>query len=300
MRKYISLFINYLQYERNYSRHTVNSYFNDLSQFALYLEEIEASEGESVEIDRVDADIVRSWMMSLMEQKLTPSSVNRKLSSLQSFFKYLVRKEIVQKHPLTLVSGPKKSRSLPYFIKEKEMNNILDADVSDTGYERVRNRLIMEMFYETGIRCSELVGIKDTDVDMDAMLLKVTGKRNKQRLVPFADRLKEMIIYYINVRDSEVGTKCTSFFVRKDGRPVTSAIVYYIVKKNLSGITTLTKRSPHVLRHTFATSMLNDGAEISAVRNLLGHSSLASTSVYTHVTFEELKKIYNAHPRAKN
>ena len=300
MRKYISLFINYLQYERNYSRHTVNSYFNDLSQFALYLEEFEASEGESVEIDRVDADIVRSWMMSLMEQKLTPSSVNRKLSSLQSFFKYLVRKGIVQKHPLKLVSGPKKSRSLPYFIKEKEMNNILDADVSDTGYESVRNRLIMEMFYETGIRCSELIGIKDTDVDMDAMLLKVTGKRNKQRLVPFADRLKEMIIYYINVRDSEVGTKCTSFFVRKDGRPVTSAIVYYIVKKNLSGITTLTKRSPHVLRHTFATSMLNDGAEISAVRNLLGHSSLASTSVYTHVTFEELKKIYNAHPRAKN
>ena len=300
MRKYISLFINYLQYERKYSRYTVNSYFNDLSQFALYLEKMEASEGESVEIDRVDADIVRSWMMSLMEQKLTPSSVNRKLSSLQSFFKYLVRKGVVNKHPLKLVSGPQKSKSLPYFIKEKDINSILDSDVSDDSeYENVRNRLIMEMFYETGIRCSELVGIKNTDVDTDAMLLKVTGKRNKQRLVPFADRLKEMIIYYINVRESEVGTDCSSFFVRKDGRPVTSAIVYYIVKKNLSGIPTLAKRSPHVLRHTFATSMLNDGAEMSAVRNLLGHSSLASTSVYTHVTFEELKKVYNAHPRAK-
>jgi len=300
VRKYISLFINYLQYERNYSHYTVNSYFIDLSQFALFLEEMEASEGDSVEIDRVDADIVRHWMMSLMEQKLSPSSVNRKLSSLQSFFKYLVRKGIVNKHPLKLVSGPKKSKSLPYFIKEKEINNILDADISDSDYESVRNRLILEMFYETGIRCSELVGIKDADVDMDALLLKVTGKRNKQRLVPFAERLKEMIIYYINVREDEVGKDCSSFFVRKDGRPVTSAIVYYIVKKNLSGIPTLTKRSPHVLRHTFATSMLNDGAEMSAVRNLLGHSSLASTSVYTHVTFEELKKIYNAHPRAKN
>ena len=299
MRKYISLFIKYLQYERNYSSYTVNSYYNDLSQFALFLEETEVSEGDSFGIDSVDADIVRCWMMSLMEKKMSPSSVNRKLSSLQSFFKYLVRKGIIQKHPLKLVSGPKKSKSLPYFIKEKEINNILDVDISGSDYESVRNRLIIEMFYETGIRCSELVGIKNTDVDMDAMLLKVTGKRNKQRLVPFADRLKEMIIYYINVREREIQTDCSSFFVRKDGRPVSSAIVYYVVRKNLSGIPTLKKRSPHVLRHTFATSMLNDGAEMSAVRNLLGHSSLASTSVYTHVTFEELKKVYNAHPRAK-
>ena len=299
VRKYIGLFIKYLQYERNYSPHTVISYYNDLSQFALFLEEMEASDGESFEIDRIDADIVRRWMMSLMKQSLSPASVNRKLSSLQSFYKYLIRQGVVQKHPLKLVSGPKKSKSLPDFIKEKDINDILDGDISCSDYESVRNRLIIEMLYETGIRCAELVGIKDADVDMDAMLLKVTGKRNKQRLVPFAERLKEMIIYYINVRDSEIGTDCSSFFVRKDGLPVSSAIVYYIVKKNLSGIPTLTKRSPHVLRHTFATSMLNDGAEISAVRNLLGHSSLASTSVYTHVTFEELKKVYNAHPRAK-
>ena len=299
MRKYISLFINYLQYERKYSPHTVNSYYNDLSQFALFIEEMEASEGEKFETDGVDADLVRRWMMSLMRQSLSPASVNRKLSSLQSFFKYLVRKEIVQKHPLKLVSGPKKSKSLPYFLKEKEINSVLDIDISGSGYESVRNQLIIEMFYETGIRCSELVGLKDADVDMDAMQLKVNGKRNKQRLVPFADRLKEMILQYINVRDSEVGAGCYSFFVRKDGRSLSSAIVYYVVKKNLSGIPTLTKRSPHVLRHTFATSMLNDGAEMSAVRNLLGHSSLASTSVYTHVTFEELKKVYNAHPRAK-
>lgn len=293
------MFIDYLRYERNYSVHTVNSYFNDLSQFASFLEEKAVVEGEVFDIERIDADIVRQWMMVLMKQSLSSASVNRKLTSLQSFFKYLVRQGVVQKHPLKLVSGPKKSKSLPYFIKEKDISNLLDINLNDSGFEEVRNQLMIEMFYETGIRCSELVGIKNTDVDLNAMLLKVTGKRNKQRLIPFADRLKEMIVYYINVRESEVGVGGSSFFVRKDGRSVSSAIVYYIVKKNLSGIPTLAKRSPHVLRHTFATSMLNDGAEMSAVRNLLGHSSLASTSVYTHVTFEELKKVYNAHPRAK-
>lgn len=295
----MNLFIDYLRYERNYSVHTVNSYFNDLSQFVTFLEEKAVTEGDAFDLERVDADIVRQWMIELMKQSLSPASVNRKLTSLQSFFKYLVRQEIVQKHPLKLVSGPKKSKSLPCFIKEKDINNLLDANLNDSGFEELRNQLMIEMFYETGIRCSELVGIKNTDVDLDAMLLKVTGKRNKQRLIPFADRLKEMIMHYINVRGCEVGVDSSSFFVRKDGRPVSSAIVYYAVKKNLSNIPTLAKRSPHVLRHTFATSMLNDGAEMSAVRDLLGHSSLASTSVYTHVTFEELKKVYNAHPRAK-
>ena len=298
VRKFVSLFIDYLRYERNYSVHTVNSYCNDLSQFALFLEEKELAEGEIFDVERVDADIVRQWMMSLMKQSMSPASVNRKLSSLQSFFKYLVRHGVVQKHPIKLVVGPKKSKMLPYFVKEKDMSSLLDLSSDGRGFEAVRNQLMMEMFYETGIRCSELVGIKDVDVDMSAMLLKVTGKRNKQRLIPFADRLKEMIMHYINVREREVGADCASFFVRKDGRSLSSAIVYYAVKRGLSGIP-LAKRSPHVLRHTFATSMLNDGAEISAVRNLLGHSSLASTSVYTHVTFEELKKVYNAHPRAK-
>jgi integrase/recombinase XerC len=274
---------------------------NDLSQFVTFLEEKEALEGESFPVDRIDADLVRQWMMNLMKRSLTSASVNRKLSALHSFFKYLVRQGVVKKHPFAFLSGPKKARALPYFIKEKEITAVLDEEdnLPDPDFEAIRNRLILEMFYETGIRCSELVGIQNTDVDLAALLLKVTGKRNKQRLIPFAERLKEMIVHYIKVRSYEVETKSDSFFVRKDGRPVSSAIVYYAVKKKLSDIPALSKRSPHVLRHTFATGMLNDGAEISAVRNLLGHSSLASTSVYTHVTFEELKKIYNAHPRAK-
>ena len=299
MRKYVSSFIDYLQYERNYSAHTVDSYTNDLYQFITYLESKEEMEGDTFEADRIDADIVRQWIMQLMKQSLSPASVNRKLSALQSFFTYAVRKGIIEKHPLRLVNGPKKSKPIPYFIKEKELDSLLDEETEDADFTEVRDQLILELLYETGVRCSELVGLKDRDVDMDAMILKVTGKRNKQRLIPFAARLKDMILYYINVRGREVGEECVSFFVRKDGRPVTSAIVYYVVKKKLSDIPTLAKRSPHVLRHTFATSMLNDGATMSAVSNLLGHSSLASTSVYTHVTFEELKRVYNAHPRAK-
>ena len=295
----MSLFIDYLKHERKFSAHTVDAYRNDLMQFVAFLDEKSVSEGTDFDIEGVDADLVRRWLMNLMKQSLSPASVNRKLSALQSFFKYAIRRGFVQKHPLRFVSGPKKSKPLPCFIKEKEMSNLLDTDLDDSDFEAVRNQLILEMFYETGIRRAELIGIKDTDVDLNAMLLKVNGKRNKQRLIPFANRLKEMILYYMNVRAKEVREECDSFFVRKDGRAVTSSVVYYAVRKNLSGIPTLAKRSPHVLRHTFATSMLNDGAELSAVSNLLGHADLTSTSVYTHVTFEELKKVYNAHPRAK-
>ncbi|MDR1341127.1 MAG: tyrosine-type recombinase/integrase [Prevotellaceae bacterium] len=293
------MFIDYLQYERNYSVHTFIAYTNDLLQFVSFIGEKEISEGESFDLERIDSDIVRQWMMALISQSLSPASVNRKLSALQSFFKYLIRRKIVEKHPFAFLSGPKKAKSLPYFVKEKEMERVLDDEDGNIGFGNVRDKLMVEMLYETGIRCSELVGIKNVDVDLDAMLLKVTGKRNKQRLIPFAERLKEMIVYYNNVRGREVATNSPSFFVRKDGRPVSPAVVYYIVRKKLSDIPTLSKRSPHVLRHTFATGMLNNGAKLSAIKNLLGHSSLASTSVYTHVTFEELKKMYNAHPRAK-
>jgi integrase/recombinase XerC len=296
------LFADYLRYERNYSVHTVTAYYNDLLQFESFLNVQEKNSGEAISIENIDPDIVRRWMVSMMNEQYTPSSINRKLSALQSYFKFLVRKRKLDKHPITLVSGPKKSKSLPYFVKEKDLNEVLDDENKqndETGFEDVRNMLIMEMLYETGMRCSELVGIKDEDVDTDSMLLKVTGKRNKQRMIPFAERLKDKITYYINVRKKEVPKQSDSFFVRKDGTSITSSIVYYLVKNKLSAIPTLSKRSPHILRHSFATSMLNDGAEISAVRSLLGHSSLASTAIYTHVTFEELKKVYNAHPRAK-
>ena len=292
----IESFLHYLRYERNYSDHTIISYSKDLEQFEAYVKE--KHEG-CFDPGIVDPDIVRSWIISLMDSSVSPTSVNRKLSSLKSFFKFLRKQGVVQANPLRLVAGPKTRKPLPYFVKEAEMDLLLDGDGFEDDFEGIRNRLILELLYDTGVRRSELVGIKNSDIDFDASLIKVTGKRNKQRLIPFGEGLAVLMQTYIDVRNKEIGAESGWFFVRPNGEQLTPGIVYYIVRKSLSEISTLAKRSPHVLRHSFATSMLNHGAELNAVKELLGHSSLASTSVYTHTTFEELKKVYHAHPRAK-
>ena len=249
--------------------------------------------------EEVDTDIVRNWIIFLLDNKISPVSVNRKLSSLKSFFKFLMKQGFVSVNPLRFMTGPKTKKPLPTFVKEKDMEELLDGDGFDEDFEGVRDRLILEMLYDTGVRRSELVGLQDVDIDYDAMLIKVTGKRNKQRLIPFAERLKNLMLAYTEVRNREVGAGSGWFFVRKNGEQLSTGILYTIVKKKLSDIPTLVKCSPHVLRHSFATSMLNNGAELNAVKELLGHSSLASTSIYTHTTFEELKKVYHAHPRAQ-
>ncbi|GKG73778.1 tyrosine recombinase XerC [Parabacteroides sp. AM58-2XD] len=292
----IDSFLDYLRYERNYSNYTIEAYSKDLRQFEEYVK----LNKESIFVPGdVDADLVRSWIVSLMDEKISPVSVNRKLSSLKSFFKFLMKQGSISVNPLRLITGPKTKKPLPYFVRDKEMELLLDGDGFDEDFEGVRDRLILEMLYDTGIRRSELIGIQDSDVDFGAMQIRVTGKRNKQRLIPFAEGLKNLIQAYTEVRNREVGSESGWFFVRKNGEQLSVGIVYTIVKKKLSEIPTLAKRSPHVLRHSFATSMLNNGAELNAVKELLGHSSLASTSVYTHTTFEELKKVYHAHPRAK-
>ena len=292
----IDSFLDYIRYERNYSNYTIEAYSKDLRQFEEYVK----LNKESVFVPGdVDADLVRSWIVSLMDEKISPVSVNRKLSSLKSFFKFLMKQGSISVNPLRLITGPKTKKPLPYFVRDKEMELLLDGDGFDEDFEGVRDRLILEMLYDTGIRRSELIGIQDSDVDFGAMQIRVTGKRNKQRLIPFAEGLKNLIQAYTEVRNREVGSESGWFFVRKNGEQLSAGIVYTIVKKKLSEIPTLAKRSPHVLRHSFATSMLNNGAELNAVKELLGHSSLASTSVYTHTTFEELKKVYHAHPRAK-
>lgn len=292
----IDSFLDYLRYERNYSDYTLLAYSKDLSQFEEYVK----TQMEGIFDPRqIDADIVRNWIIFLLDEKISPVSVNRKLSSLKSFFKFLMKQRIVSVNPLRLISGPKTKKPLPFFVKEGEMEALLDGDGFDEDFEGVRNRLILEMFYDTGMRRSELVGIRNSDVDYEAMQIKVTGKRNKQRLIPFAEGLKNLMLAYTEVRNREVGASSEWFFVRKNGEPLSTGMVYIVVRKKLSELSTLAKRSPHVLRHSFATSMLNNGAELNAVKELLGHSSLASTSVYTHTTFEELKKVYHAHPRAK-
>ena len=288
-------FLDYLRYERNYSEKTVLAYGEDISQLREFAQE-EIGDFNPAE---VTPELIREWIVSLMDKGYASTSVNRKLSSLRSFYKFLLKKKVILVDPLRKITGPKNKKPLPSFLKENEMNRLLDDTDFGEGFEGCRDHLIIEMFYATGIRLSELIGLDDKDVDFSASLLKVTGKRNKQRLIPFGDELKEGMLEYVNVRNEQVLESGGAFFVRKNGERLYKNLVYNLVKRNLSKVVTLKKRSPHVLRHTFATTMLNNEAELGAVKELLGHSSLATTEIYTHTTFEELKKVYKqAHPRA--
>jgi integrase/recombinase XerC len=292
-----SLFLQYLQYEKNYSLHTIEAYGNDLRQFMQFIGGVEVFQPQEL-----DAKIVREWVISLMEEGYSPLSVNRKLCSLKSFYKYLYRHKYIDRNPMKSIVGPKTSRALPYFVKDKDMISLLPdgGPEEEKTFETERDRVILDIFYSTGMRCAELVGLTEGDIDFDSQLIKVTGKRNKQRLIPFSILLKTALLDYRDIRNEKVPTRETeAFFTRTDGRSLTNNVVYHIVRKKLAEVPNLSKRSPHVLRHTFATSMLNHGADLNAVKELLGHTSLASTEVYTHTTFEELKKVYHqAHPRA--
>ena len=288
-------FLDYLQYERNYSEETIKSYREDLRQFEEFArEEI----GDSAPSE-VKAELVREWIVSLMDRGYTSTSINRKLSSLRSFYKFLLRKGEVAVNPLQKITGPKNKKPLPAFLLESDMDRLLDEVDFGEGFKGCRDHMIIEMFYATGVRLSELIGLDNKDVDFSSSLIKVTGKRNKQRLIPFGEELKIAMMEYVDVRNEAVPIRTNAFFVRENGERLSRSIVENLVKRNLSKVVTLKKRSPHVLRHTFATTMLNHDAELGAIKELLGHESLATTEVYTHTTFEELKKVYNlAHPRA--
>ena len=288
-------FLNYLRLERNYSERTIVAYEADLREFEEYFKKTDAE----LDFRSVHSDNVRNWMVSLMDEGRTETSVNRKLSSLRSFYRFLLRRKEITVNPMLKVVGPKKKKPLPSFVREKDMDRLLDECSFEEGFEGYRDRTILEMFYATGMRLSELIGLNDADVDFSAKLIKVTGKRNKQRLIPFGNELAEDLRLYINVRNEAMPQEAEAFFVLKDGKRMYPMAVYRIVKRNLSRVVSLKKRSPHVLRHTFATAMLNNHAELRAVKELLGHESLVTTEVYTHATFEELKKVYEqAHPRA--
>ena len=291
----IETFLDYLRLERNYSERTIVSYGTDLREFGDYLKKVDAG----LDFTVAHSDNVRNWVVSLMDDGRTAASVNRKLSSLRSFYRFLLKKGTVVVNPMLKIVGPKKKKPLPSFLREKDMDRLLDDISFGEGFEGYRDRAILEMFYAAGIRLSELIGLNDADVDFSARLIKVTGKRNKQRLIPFGNELAEDLLMYIKVRNEAVSRGADAFFVLNNGRRMYPMAVYRIVKRNLSKVVALKKRSPHVLRHTFATAMLNNHAELRAVKELLGHESLVTTEVYTHTTFEELKKVYEqAHPRA--
>ena len=288
-------FLDYLRFEKNYSEKTIVSYGIDLTKFEEYFK----GKDEKVDFTTVDADLVRGWVMNLMENGYTSASVNRKLSSLRSFYRFLLKKGVIEEDPMLKIIGPKNKKPLPVFLKEREMDRLLDDVPFKEDFTGCRDRMVLEMFYATGMRLSELIGLNDVDVDFSAFQIKVTGKRNKQRLIPFGDRLQEALSVYLQERTRFYSGECEAFFIRKGGVRLSPSSVNYIVKRYLSKVVTLKKKSPHVLRHTFATSMLNHQAELEAVKELLGHESLTTTEVYTHTTFEELKQVYEqAHPRA--
>lgn len=291
----IEKYIKYLRYEKNFSLHTEISYSTDLQQFFDFLKE----HFSETDINSVDSDIIRLWIVSLMEAKISARSVNRKLSTLKSFYKYLLKIGEININPVKKITGPKIPKPIPAFVNTTDMDEILDDINFDKSFESLRDQIMIELFYATGIRRAELIGLKDTDIDFSNETIQVTGKRNKQRIIPFSDGMKTLLEEYISTRNKEVEAISGYFFVRDNGKQLYPMLVHRIVNDHLKQVPTLSKTSPHVLRHSFATSMLNNGADINAVKELLGHSSLAATEIYTHTSFEELKKIYNkAHPRA--
>ena len=291
----INEFLNYLKFERNRSDLTIKNYGEDLRAFEEFYGNLDSRHSWK----SVDSDIIRDWMESMMDKGNNATSINRRLSALRSFYRFALARKLVDKDPVHGVTGPKKGRPLPQFLKENEMDRLLDAGSWTEGFEDVRDRTIIMTFYETGIRLSELIGLDDSMVDFSNRQLKVTGKRNKQRVIPFGEELLATLCDYMKCRDKEVNLQSDALFVTAKGQRMTTSQVREAVKKNLSKVCTLKKRTPHVLRHTFATAMLNNKAGIESVKKLLGHESLSTTEIYTHTTFEQLKReYYSAHPRA--
>ena len=291
----INEFLNYLKFERNRSDLTIKNYGEDLRAFKEFYGNLEGCHSWK----SVDSDIIRDWMESMMDKGNNATSINRRLSALRSFYRFALARKLVDKDPVHGVTGPKKGRPLPQFLKENEMDRLLDAESWTESFEDVRDRTVIMTFYETGIRLSELIGLDDSMVDFSDRQLKVTGKRNKQRVIPFGEELLTTLRDYMKCRDKEVNRLSDALFVTAKGQRMTSSQVREAVRKNLSKACTLKKRTPHVLRHTFATAMLNNKAGIESVKKLLGHESLSTTEIYTHTTFEQLKReYYSAHPRA--
>lgn len=291
----IEKFLRYLRYEKNYSSCTVLSYKRDLEQFRSF----RSRERADARAMPVESDDVRNWVMALGEQGVSPRTIGRKISALRSYFKYAQRMGEVEDNPAAGVKLPKVRKQLPAFVRPEAMERLLDDDEKSDELATVRDRLIVAMLYETGMRRAELIGLRDAAVDNTMCELRVLGKRNKERIIPYGSALQEQITLYRALRGGVSGEN-ERFFTLDNGKPLYDKYVYRVVRQSLARVSTIAKKSPHVLRHSFASAMLNNGAGINSVKELLGHSSLASTEVYTHITFEELKQSYkHAHPRVE-
>ena len=292
----VEQFLNYLRFERNRSQLTVQRYEKALRDFEAYFE----NKDDQLSWESIDSDIIRDWMESMMDNGAMASTVNNCLSAVRSFFRFALSRGLVPKDPAHVVKGPKKQKPLPHFVRETEMDELLDDKQWDKdNIKDVRARTILLLFYETGIRLAELIGLNDEDIDFIQHQLKVTGKRNKQRIVPIGEELEQALRAYMAKRNVLTGREDRALFVNDKGKRVGRTLVTNIVRDNLALVSTMKQRTPHVLRHSFATAMLNNGAGLESVKKLLGHESIATTEIYTHTTFEQLKRIYKkAHPRA--
>jgi integrase/recombinase XerC len=297
----IQQFINYLNYEKHFSAHTILGYQNDLAQFSTFI--IQQFEIDSPSV--ISHQHIRTWLVELMNNNIEPRSVARKLSALRSYFKYLLKEEVISNNPVAKVHAPKVAKKLPSFVEEKNLSILFDQKINNdedeifsADFEGQRNRLVLLLFYTCGVRLSELIELKTIDFDSYRQTIKVLGKRNKERIIPITKELKHEIQKYLTLKAQE-GLNNEQLFALSSNNKMYPKAVYNIVNRFLSMVTTIDKKSPHVLRHTFATHLLNKGADLNAIKELLGHASLAATQVYTHNSIERLKNIHKTrHPRA--
>lgn len=291
----VDSFLEYLRGELNRSLKTVESYREDLAHF----EDFTRNMSDSFSWETVDADIVRLWMESMMDKGNTATTVNRRLSALKTFYRFALSRKYIEEDPVSRIKGPKKKKPLPQFLKEGEMEELLDGIPEEGSFNNVRARTIIIALYETGMRLSELHGLNEGDINFRTHEIKVTGKGNKQRIIPFGGELERTLVDYLEKKHESVDVKTEALICSSTGSRLSASQIRRIVKGHLSMVSSLKKKSPHVLRHTFATAMLNHEAGIESVKKLLGHAKLSTTEIYAHTTFEQLKRVYNkAHPRA--
>ncbi len=291
---HILSFCDYLSHQKRYSPHTITAYKKDLEQFKQFL----LTNFELENLKEANSSIIRSWIVQLIEDGVSTRSINRKISTLKSFYKYLLKNKEIEVSPLLKVVTPKTSTRLPVFVGENEMSKLFSEIEYENNFEGIRNKLILELLYSTGIRLTELVNLKLSSIDNSNSTIKVIGKRNKERIIPFGKNLNESIFNYL-IERQKITPSENNLFLTKVGKNIYPKLVYRIVNHYLSIITTVSKKSPHVLRHTFATHMLNNGADLNSIKEILGHANLSATQVYTHNTIEKLKNIHKqAHPKA--
>lgn len=291
----IDMFLSYIQYERRGSPHTLIAYKTDLEQYVSFLF------SQNCSIEQATYRDIRNWLIALMEENNTTRTVNRKISTLKAFYRFLTRNKYVKINPMDKVIAPKQSKKLTPFVSEQAMENLFEQLEFTDDFEGARDRMILELFYATGIRLSELAQIKKGDLDLDSSTIRIFGKRKRERIIPITSQIVMLLCDYIKNLEKEFGfvNYNENIFVTNKGKPIYQKLIYRIVRKYLDAVTTVDKRSPHVIRHTFATHLLDNGADLLAIKELLGHTSLAATQIYTHTSVEKIKKMYKqAHPRA--